>query len=115
MTLREWNRWAGRVGKFVLAANLVGLIGCVQPGIQRQPDAPSAARGASQPAEAKEEGGESLILRPDGLSQEKAAPSSNYPAEVADQLARARELFRKQDYAAAEGLFDAVADKERNP
>lgn len=114
MTRGEWNRWAARVGALVLGCNVVGLVGCVQPSLQRQPDALAAARGASQPP-GKEEGGESLILRPEGLAQEKAAPVANYPDEVASQLTKAREAFRKQEYVTAEDLFGAVADKERNP
>src|SRR4051794_35635488 len=105
MKLRVWKRWAGRVGGIVLAANLVGLLGCVSG-----PEAPGKARGASSPppaSSAEESGGESLILRPEGLAQEKAAPAAGggYPEEVTERLNKAREAFRRQQYQAAEDLF----------
>src|SRR5262249_43320354 len=59
--------------------------------------------------------GESLILRPEGLSAEKTTPAATFPEEVASKLAQARELFRAQEYAKAEDLFAALADNERNP
>src|SRR3954466_11898683 len=110
----EWTRWAKRLGKLVLAAHVAGFAGCAGDSLARKSDAPSAARGAATDEPAQLDG-ESLILRPDGFSAEKAAPASTFPEDVTAKLTQARELFRAQEYARAEDLFLAVADKEKNP
>src|SRR4051812_35319734 len=110
MRRRVWKRWAGRVGGLVLAGNLAGLLGCVSaPQAPATPPPPTAARGASQPPAPAESGGESLVLRPEGLAQDKAPAPTGFPAEVTERLNKAREAFRRQDYAAAENLFSVVA------
>lgn len=79
----------------------------------QKPNGYAAARGTAREPEA--DGGENLILRPDGLAIEKSAPSTAYPDDVQSKLTKARDLFRNQEYAKAEDLFSAVADSDRNP
>jgi outer membrane protein assembly factor BamD (BamD/ComL family) len=116
---REWIRRAG-LPALVLAA-LAGSAGCHTPSSGTPGYAP-VARGKEpekkdkdKEPEKKGDDIESLILRPEGLAVEKGAPSAAYPEEVASRLAKARELFRAQEYAKAENQFAAVADSDHNP
>jgi len=53
---------------------------------------------------------DSLVLRPEGLVPDKA-PANGPEAD----LAGARELFRREEYSKAEGLFQRIADNNKSP
>ena len=105
ITSLRTRRGLGRLGTFLLAAQLTALVGCDGLGFgylrsQDKTPPPVAA--------------ETLILRPDGLAADKM-PAPDMPEDDTAKLARARDYFRAEEYAKAESFFTSVADREKNP
>jgi outer membrane protein assembly factor BamD (BamD/ComL family) len=121
MMSSEWIRRGGLVPALVLAA-VAASAGCHSPsmagggGLYGSPTARGKEPDRKEPDKKQaEDAGESLILRPEGFSAEKTTPAATFPDEVSANLAKARELFRAQNYDKAEDLFGSIADNEKNP
>jgi outer membrane protein assembly factor BamD (BamD/ComL family) len=89
-------------GRAVLLGLLAGSAGCTWDrfNLLTPPEAP------------KEAPTDSFVLRPDGLVPDKVPAAAT---GVQAQLATARELFRREQYAKAEEIFNAIGDNKKNP